>query len=476
MKKMGKKFWIIAGIIAVIIIAAALVLPQVTGAQANKKLEGLQTAVIERGNLVAEVGGTGTVQANQTAQLSWQTSGRVGDIYVVLSDTVQPDQHLAELLESSLSQNAILSASDLVSARRKLDDLLASNVTTAQAQLVLAQAEIALEDAQDDRESKSYQRASSATLNGIRADLILAQKTLDDAKEFYSAFEDSAETDVGRAAALSQLSNAQKAYDRAKYNLQYAEALPDANEVSEADAKLQVAEANLADAQREWERVKAGVNDDDIAAAEAQVAAAQASYDLRYITAPFAGTVTDIDALPGDQVMAGTYAMRIDDLSRMLVDVDVPEVDINQIAPGQNVRMTFDAIQGEQYTGKVVQVAQVGTVKQGGVDFTVTIELIDPDELVRPGMTVAVNIVTYELEDVLLVPNRAVQRADGKQVVYILEDDGSYTAVPITLGASQDSYSQVLSGDLKAGDTLILNPSELSEKEFMPPQAGNGGF
>ena len=234
--------------------------------------------------------------------------------------------------------------------------------------------------------AKKYQRASSATLDGIRADLILAKQTLDDAKEFYSAFEDSAETDdlVG-AAALSQLSNAQKAYDRANYNLQYAQALPDANEVSEADAKLQVAEANLADAQREWERVKAGVNDDDIAAAEAQVAAAQASYDLRYITAPFDGTVTDIDALSGDQVMAGTYALRIDDLSRMLVDVDVPEVDINQIEIGQNVRMSFDAIQGEQYNGKVVQVAQVGTVKQGGVDFTVTIELIDPDELVRPG-------------------------------------------------------------------------------------------
>ena len=477
MKKLGKKFWIIGGIIVVIAVVTALVLPQVMGAQANNQAEGLQTAVIERGDLVAEVGGTGTVQANQTAQLSWQTSGRVGEVYVAVSDTVQSDQHLAELLESSLSQSAILSASDLVSALRKLDDLLASNATTAQAQLALAQAEIALEDAQDDRESKSYQRASSATLNGIRADLILAKQTLDDAKEYYSAFEDSAEDDLGRASALSQLSNAQKAYDRANYNLQYAQALPDANEVSEADAKLQVAEANLADAQREWERVKAGVNDDDIAAAEAQVAAAQASYDLRYITAPFAGTVTDIDALSGDQVMAGTYAVRIDDLSRMLVDVDVPEVDINQIEIGQNVRMSFDAIQGEQYNGKVVQVAQVGTVKQGGVDFTVTIELIDPDELVRPGMTAAVNVVTYELEDVLLVPNRAVQREDGKQVVYILAADGSYLSVPITLGASQDSYSQVLSGDLKQGDTLILNPSELpGQVNFMPPAPRNGGF
>ena len=477
MKKLGKKFWIIAGIIAVIVVIVALVLPQVTAAQANNQIEGLQTAVIERGNLVAEIGGTGTVQANQTAQLSWQTSGRVGDVHVTLLDSVRADEHLAELLESSLSQSLILSESELISAERRLDDLLASNANTAQAQLALAQADIALEDAQDDRESKSYQRASSATLDGIRADLILAQQTLDDAKEYYSAFEDSAETDLGRAAALSQLSNAQKAYDRAKYNLQYAEALPDANEVSEADAKLEVAQATLADAQREWERVKEGANDDDIAAAEAQVAAAQAVYDMRYIVAPFAGSVTDIDSLPGDQVMAGTYSMRIDDLSRMLVDVDVPEVDINQIEIGQPVRLTFDAIQGEQYSGKVIEVAQVGTVKQGGVDFTVTIELTDTDELVRPGMTAAVNVVTYELEDVLLVPNRAVLREDGKQVVYTLEADGSYLAVPISLGASQDSYSQVLSGDLEPGDTLILNPSELpNQQNFMPPGAGDRGF
>lgn len=474
MKKPSKKFWIITGIVAaVVVILVFVVLPTLT-AQASKELEGLQTAVINRGNLVAEVGGTGTVQANQTAQLIWQTSGRVGTVLVALEDTVEQDQQLAELTESSLSQGIILAEADLVDARRNLDDLLASNASTARAQLTLAQAEIAMEDALEDRESKTYQRASSATLNGIRADLILAQQDLDDAEEFYSAFEDSAEDDVGRASALSRLSNAQKAYDRAKYNLEYAIALPDINEVSESDAKVEVAEAGLADAQREWERVKEGTDSDDIAAAEARLAAAQASYDLRYIIAPFAGTVTDIDALPGDQVTAGAFSVRIDDLSRMLVNVDVPEVDINQIEVGQPVRLSFDAIQGEQYNGKVVKVARVGTVTQSGVDFTVTIELTDPDELVLPGMTAAVNIITYELEDVLLVPNRAVQSEDGKQVVYILDGDG-YMPVNITLGASQDSYSQVLSGDLQAGDTIVINPSELPNQSLPLPGPGSGG-
>jgi len=479
-KKNNKKFWIIGGAVVVVALLFVFVVNPVLQARAAANSDEIQTVEVNRGSLVAEVGGTGTVRANQTAQLSWQTSGRVGEVHAALLDSVEEDEHLAELLESSLSQSIILSESELINAQRNLDDLLASNATTAQAQLALAQAEIALEDAEEDRESKQYQRASSATLDGIRADLILAQQTLDDAKEFYSAFEDSAEDDVNRAAALSQLSNAQKAYDRAKYNLQYAEALPEANEVAEADAEVEVAQANYADAQREWERVKNGADDDDIKAAEAQVAAAQASYDLRYITAPFAGIVTDVDLLVGDQVSMATYAMRVDDLSRLLVEVDVPEVDINLIAIGQPVRLTFDAIQGVDYNGEVVEVAQVGTVTQGGVDFTVTIELTDPDELVRPGMTAAVNIITYELNDILIIPNRSVEREDGKQIVYKVVD-GKYEAVEVTLGASQDSYSQVLSGDLEAGDTIVSNPSKLTDMmDAMPgaprPGAGGGGF
>jgi HlyD family secretion protein len=475
-KNSNKKIWIIAGAIVVAVLLFVLVVNPMLQAQAAANSDEIQTVEISRGSLVAEVGGTGTVRANQTAELSWQTSGRVDEVHAVLLDSVKEDEQLAELLESSLSQSIILSESEVINAQRNLDDLLASNATTAQAQLALAQAEIALEDAEEDRESKQYQRASSATLDGIRADLILAQQTLDNAKEFYSAFEDSAEDDVNRAAALSQLSNAQKDYDRAKYNLQYAEALPEANEVAEADAEVEVAQANYSDAQREWERVKNGADGDDIKAAEAQVAAAQASYDLRYIIAPFAGTVTDIDLLSGDQVSMGTYAMRVDDLSRLLVEVDVPEVDINLIAIGQSVLLTFDAIQGQEYNGEVVEVAQVGTVTQGGVDFTVTIELTDPDELVRPGMTAAVNIVTYELNDILIIPNRSVERVDGEQVVYKVVD-GNYEPVQVTLGASQDSYSEVLSGDLEGGDTIVANPSKL-QSDSLPvgPGSGNRGF
>jgi HlyD family secretion protein len=72
-------------------------------------------------------------------------------------------------------------------------------------------------------------------------------------------------------------------------------------------------------------------------------------------------------------------------------------------------------------------------------------------------MTAAVNIVVEELQDVLLVPNRAVRLVDGERVVYILVD-GQPVKKEIRLGSSSDTMSVVANGDLKVGDVIILNP------------------
>jgi HlyD family secretion protein len=147
----------------------------------------------------------------------------------------------------------------------------------------------------------------------------------------------------------------------------------------------------------------------------------------------------------------------VDDLSSLLVDVDVSEVDINRVEVGQPVTLAFDAILAKEYKGELVEVSPVGNVVAGVVNFKVTIKLVDADELVKPGMTAAVNVVVSQLEDVLLVPNRAVRVQDGERVVYILEG-GELEMVEIELGASADLYSEVIGGDLKVGDQIVLNP------------------
>ena len=151
-----------------------------------------------------------------------------------------------------------------------------------------------------------------------------------------------------------------------------------------------------------------------------------------------------------------------------MVDVQVSEVDINRIQAGQNVNLTFDAISNKEYHGKVSEVAPVGTSTQGVVDFTVTVELTDADEAVKPGMTAAVNMVVSQLSDVLLVPNRAVRVLNGKRVVYIL-NNGNLATVEITLGASSDTNSEVVAGNLKVGDQIVLNPPLTFDRSGPPP-------
>ncbi len=418
-----------------------------------------QTVALERGELTAIIGATGTVHANQTGILAWQTNGLVENVTVKVGDVVQTDQELASLRQSSLPQTIILAQADLVTARKALDDLQSSGVATAQAQLALEQAEEAYEEAEKNLTRKDFRRSSDATLDAARANYVLAQDAYEQAQELFSAVADRDENDVTRAQLLSQLSAAEQARDRALANLNYLLGTPDEQERQQAEAELEVARANLEAAQREWDRLKNGADPDDIAAAESRVAALEATLEMAVLKAPFNGTVTSVEIKSGDQVAPGSPAFRIDDFSRLLVDVLVPEVDINRIQVGQSAQISFDAIQDNTYTGEVVEVARVGETDpaSGSVNFNVTIELQDADERVLPGMTAAVTVVVNQQEDVLLVPNRAVRLREGERVVYILRD-GMPVMEPIEIGNTSETVSEVVSGNVSEGDLVILNP------------------
>jgi HlyD family secretion protein len=203
--------------------------------------------------------------------------------------------------------------------------------------------------------------------------------------------------------------------------------------------------------------VKDGPDPEDVAAAEARVAAAQATVELVGVKAPFAGTITSVEVKPGSQVNPGTVAFGLADLSRLMVDVEISEVDINSIQVGQPVILNFDAVLDREFKGEVVEIGITGVVVQGVVNFMVTVELTDPDEAIKPGMTAAVNVVVSEIENVLLVPNRAVRLLDGERVVFVWRGS-EIEAVRIELGVSSDIYSEVVGGELQEGDLIVLNP------------------
>jgi HlyD family secretion protein len=516
MKKRSRKWilWLLV-ILALggAVFAALRFIPNRAAAAANRQF---QTLALARGPLQTTVGATGSVRANQTALLSWQTSGTVGAVQVALGDLVTAGQPLADLELTSLSQSIILAQADLVSAQRSLDDLQHTQTQAAQAQQAVAEAEQALEDllhpsltqaqaeqaladaqkaVEEAQRRFAYTQASAAQtyIDQARAQVVLTKDRLDKAQADFAPYENKPESNLVRANLLARLAQTQQAYDSAVRNLNsmlgtanptdqaVAEANLKAAQASLAEAErayqrlkdgptaseIALAEARLADARREWQRWQEGPDPDDLAAAEARIAAAQAALKLAHLTAPFAGSLTQVRSQVGDQVTPGTVAFRLDDLSRLLVDVQVSEVDINQVLLGQSVNLTFDAVLGALYHGVVVEVASVGETTQGVVNFTVTVALTDADQRVRPGMTAAVNIVTTELQDVLLAPNRAVRTLDGKRVLYILKNNVP-TPVAISLGESSDVYSEVLSGEVQAGDLVVLNPPAT----FGPGQGG----
>jgi len=502
------KRWIIFIVVVIVLVGGIFGWRAYSTNKARQELmANLQTIKVEEGALVATIGATGQVRSNQSADLAWKTSGTVEQVHVKVGDAATMDMQLAALEQTSLPQAVILAQADLVSAQKALDDLLNSDLQRAQALQAVEDAEQALEDllnpelqqaqalqaiADAEQAVRDAERrltsvqltASQADIDAANAEVVLLRDRLEKAQEDFEPYEGRPQDDLERANFQSALSAAQQNYDaavrklnalsstgtevdiaEARANLAVAQAqLVDARrgyervEDGPSDADVALLEAQLADARREWEHLQDGPPPEDVAAAEARVAAAQATLAQAYIRAPFDGIVTAVENKPGDQVNAGDPAFRVDDFSHLLVDLEVSEVDINKIAEGQEVVLSFDAILAKEYHGAVAEVALVGAEQQGVVNFTVVVELLDADEEIRPGMTSAVNIVVRQLDQALLIPNRAVRVVEGERVVYVLGNDGTIESVPITLGASSDTHSEVVEGDLKVGDEVVLNP------------------
>ena len=146
---------------------------------------------------------------------------------------------------------------------------------------------------------------------------------------------------------------------------------------------------------------QAGTREETIQASEADVTEAQTVLMQRYmeledteLRAPFAGTIASLDLDIGEQVAAGTPVARLADQSEWHVETDdLTETDVVQVAVGQPVKVTVDAIPDQEFDGVVTEVAPRSETKRGDVTYTVTIELTDSDDLlVRWGMTVFTDI------------------------------------------------------------------------------------
>ncbi len=459
MKKKGSRKWMIFVGIGIAAVAAVLflALPRMQAKAQTPTNGSYQTQAATRGDIAASVGATGNIRTNQSVALNWQTSGIVSKITVSAGQTVKAGDVLGELDPASLPQSILTAQNNLAADQKALDDLLNSGVARANAQVALIQAQQALDTAQKTAASKQFQRASQETIDIARANLIQVQDALDKAADIYNRNKGRDDTDPQYAAALSGYASAQQKYDQAKLNLDYVQGMPDPLDVQLANANVELAQANLLDAQRAWERVKDGPNPTDVAAAQAKVAADQATINMAKVTAPIAGTIMVVNSRQGDLVGSSTAAFQIDDVSHLYVDISVSEVDVDKVQVGQAVTLTYDAIANKTYQGKVSSISNVGTVSSGVVNYTVTVELLNRDPQIKTGMTASAEISVPGATNAILIPSRAVRTVNSRQEVYVMRN-GTPTAVAVTLGATSITDSEVTSGNIREGDLIVLNP------------------
>jgi multidrug efflux pump subunit AcrA (membrane-fusion protein) len=140
------------------------------------------------------------------------------------------------------------------------------------------------------------------------------------------------------------------------------------------------------------------------------------------------------------------------------VDLPIAEIDISSLQVGQKASLTFDAIPNKQYSGVVTEVGMVGASTQGVVNYPVTVQITNVDASIRPGMTAAVNIVIAQHDNVLMVPNQAIE-VTGRQRQVIVLFEGQQIPVQVAVGLSNETMSEVTGSQLKEGDTIVVNPS-----------------
>ncbi len=462
MKKTLIKVLIIVGCILIVLAAGYFfVLPRIVTAASNNTTQSYQTSAATLGSLTTTVSGTGNVYPKQSTTIKWQTSGTVAKVNVKQGDQVAAGTVLSELDPESLSLDIINAQIDLSTAKKNLESVLDNTQARADAQAALIAAELALKTAQQNSTAMEFQRASQDQIDIAKASVIVAEQNVSKAELYYANVNKNQNDPnyvVNYANALSQLANARISLQTANYQLDYLENLPNLTNIQQINAELDQAKATLMKAKQAWDLVKDGPNPDEVAAAEAKVAAAQAIVNESQLTAPFAGTITDVYDEPGDLVSASTSAYVIQDQSKVLVDVQVSEVDITGVQVGQPAVITFDAVSGQTYAGDVEKVSSTSTSSSGSVNYTVTVSLTNPDAKIKSAMSASVDITVKQLTGVLLVPISAVRTLNSARVVYVLRNNVA-TPVEVTLGETSDTNVQIASGDVKEGDLIILNAS-----------------
>lgn len=212
-----------------------------------------------------------------------------------------------------------------------------------------------------------------------------------------------------------------------------------------------------------------------IAAREASLHTAEVNLEYTDIASPVDGTVVSRNVTIGQTVAASfqtpTLFLIATDLTRMQVDANVSESDIGSLKQGNKASFSVESFPNRTFAASVVQVRQAPQTVQNVVTYDVVLGIDNTGLLLKPGMTATARIITDERTHVLRVPDQALRFVPGNQPPSSAPSEDIATGKPqrvwklvegrpapvqVVLGLDDDTFTEVLSGDLKRGDTIIV--------------------
>ena len=439
----------------------------------------LQGVAVTRGNISSTINLVGNIAYAQSSELTWQTSGVIENVYSSIGETVNQGDILAELSEDSLSASVLISSKNLIDAQDALTDVMASTTAKIQALTTLTDSEISLKATQQAQEALYYPRGSTLDIEMAYDSYQLAIQNYDYAKEDYRVVLDSYKG-WDDAARTTYFESYQTAYDNLISTYEdwtYLSGAPDDVELAAAQGAVLSAQKTYADALNDYSSYQSMPRSEDVNSATSTLRTAEDAYDKRYIKATFTGTLTAVYAESGMYVESKDAAFHLDDMSRYFITLNPSEIDISQIYSGQLATVSLDAIPGKVYSGKIIQVAGTGTTEQNNVVFGTKLEITDPDDSIKAGMTAEVIIQLKEKNDVLLVPLSAVTEVNGTKIVQKINGTEKID-IEVTTGLTSGNLIEVAANDLAEGDLVIVSDSDLQSSQVTPsgnmPESQNG--
>jgi HlyD family secretion protein len=463
------------------------------------------TAKVERGSLRNTVTATGTLQAVTTVQVGSQASGTISGLYADYNSIVKKGQVIAQL--------------DPAVSKAQVDQARA-NLQQAQASLQQAKASVSNSRAGVSDAQAKAQAAASTTQNNqagvaaARANLAVLKAQQDDALSYLKQQESLlksgvvAQRDLDTAQTAYQ--TAQAKYDQAAAQLNQAivnEQMAAGSGVAQSQAQVQQSQAQVQQSQAQVQAAEAQVQQ---AAAALQLAEVNLAHTT--IASPIDGIVVSRDVNVGQTVAASLSAPTLftiaNDLTKMQVIANIDQADIGLVENAKSVKFGVDAFPGKDFDGKIEQMRLNPQNVQNVVTYNVVIDVDNPEQKLKPGMTANLTITIDERNNVLKVANAALRftpqdaslqksgspntnapatrkgnrsgsgsKSDGStnsggavsdfapatapvlagqtRIVWVLGQDGKPQRRRIKIGLSDGASTEVVEGNLQEGEMVI---------------------